>query len=183
VQIYRPIMPTLVGPTKTPRQFGFKSGDSHLVINDQSETLTAFDFSGKKLFTIPCLARGQGDDDEWRSPKTDTPPGLYKVGSVWRDYERLGETPMSVPADLMPYGWYTLDLEELEAQERRYGRAGICLHGGGSALGRRGSWAPYQRLIPTHGCPRVHNADLRDKIVPLLAKGTMFVSVYQERHV
>ena len=174
-------MPSLVGPTKTPHQFGFKLGDSHLVINDQSETLTAFDFNGKKLFTIPCLARGQGYDDEWQSPNTDTPPGLYKVGSVWRDYERLGETPKSVPADLMPYGWFTLDLEELEAQERRYGRAGICLHGGGSVLGRRGCWAPYQPLVTTHGCPRVHNADLRDKIVPLLATGTVFVSVYQER--
>jgi L,D-peptidoglycan transpeptidase YkuD (ErfK/YbiS/YcfS/YnhG family) len=36
-------------------------------------------------------------------------------------------------------------------------------------------------LVPTHGCVRVHNADLRDKIVPLLATGTVFVSVYQEK--
>lgn len=174
-------MPYLVGPTKTPHQFGFKPGDFHLVVNDYSETMKAFDFHGSKLFTIPCLARGQGGDSEWQSPNTDTPPGLYKVGSVWRDYERLGENPKSVPADLMPYGWFTLDLEELEAQERRYGRAGIAIHGGGSALGRRGCWAPRQPLVTTHGCLRVHNADLRDKIVPLLSKGTVFVSVYQER--
>jgi GH24 family phage-related lysozyme (muramidase) len=169
----------LVGPTKKPQAFGFKAGDSHLVVNDASETLTAWTFQGIKLFTIPALARGQGNDNEWQSPNTDTPPGLYKVGSVWRDYERLGDTK-SVPWDLLPYGWFTLDLEELEGQERRYGRAGICIHGGGSALGQHGCWAPYQRLLPTHGCIRVHNAELRDKIVPLLEKGAMFVSVYQE---
>lgn len=173
-------MPSLVGPTKTPHQFGFKPGDFHLVINDDAETLKAFDFYGKKLFTIPCLARGQGNDDEWQSPNTDTPPGLYKVGSVWRDYERLGDLPKAVPPDLLPYGWFTLDLEELEAQERRYGRAGIAIHGGGSALGQWGCWQPRQPLLATHGCVRVHNADLRDLIAPLLAKGTVFASVYQE---
>jgi len=172
-------MPSLVGPTKTPHQFGFKSGDHHLVVNDDAETLKAFDFFGKGLFTIPCLARGQGDDDEWQSPRTDTPPGLYRVGSVWRDYERIGPSPDSVPHELRPYGWYTLDLEELEAQERRYGRAGIAIHGGGSALGARGCWVPVQPLLATWGCVRVHNADLQ-RIVPLLAKGTVFVSVYQE---
>jgi hypothetical protein len=56
------MMPSLVGPTKTPHQFGFKLGDSHLVVNDQTETLTAFGFNGTKLFTVPCLARGQGGD-------------------------------------------------------------------------------------------------------------------------
>lgn len=173
-------MASLVGPTKTPQQFGFKLGDSHLIVNDSLETLVAFDFGGSKLFTIPCLARGQGKDDEWQSPNTDTPPGLYKVGSVWQDYAKLGPVPASVPHELRPYGWYTLDLVELETQERRYGRAGICIHGGGSALGARGCWAPYQPLLATHGCVRVHNAELRDKVVPLLAKGTVFVSVYQE---
>jgi hypothetical protein len=173
-------MPSLVGPTKTPHQFGFKSGDSHLLVNDKTETLRAFDFEGVNLFTIHCLARGQGADNEWKSPNTDTPPGLYQVGTVWRDYDRLGDRPAVVPHELLAYGWYTLDLIELETQERRYGRAGICIHGGGSALGQRGCWWPNQPLVATHGCVRVHNADLRDKIVPLLATGTVFVSVYQE---
>lgn len=174
-----PIM-ALAGPTKTPHQFGFKAGDTHLVVNDASEKLTAFDFHGTRLFAIPCLARGQGADTEWKSPNTDTPPGLYKVGSVWRDYDRLGDKPGFQP-DLMPYGWYTLDLVELEEQERRYGRAGIAIHGGGSGLGWPGCWQPRQALLPTHGCVRVHNADLRDKIVLLLTTGTVFVSVYQEK--
>jgi hypothetical protein len=173
-------MPALVGPKKTPHDFGFGPKDSHLVVNDQAETLTAYDFKGAKLFTIRCLARGQGKDNEWQSPNTDTPPGLYQVGTVWRDYDRLGDCPAVVPHELLPYGWYTLDLIELETQERRYGRAGIAIHGGGSALGHRGCWQPYQGLLPTHGCVRVHNADVRDKIMPLVDKGKVFVSVYQE---
>jgi hypothetical protein len=158
-----------------------KAGDSYLLVNDRDGDLEAYDHSGQFLWKIPCLARGQGADTEWESPNTDTPPGLYKVGSVWRDYERLGDFPAAVPWDLLPYGWFTLDLVELEGQERRYGRAGIAIHGGGSDLGRRGCWQPFQPLLRTNGCVRVHNADLRDKIVPLLAKGTVYVGVFQEK--
>jgi hypothetical protein len=34
--------------------------------------------------------------------------------------------------------------------------------------------------VPTLGCIRLHNADLRDRILPLTASGAVFVSVYQE---
>jgi hypothetical protein len=173
-------MANLTGPTKRPHDFGFKQGDSHLVVNDDTQTLTAWDFNGRKLFLLPCLARGQGRDTEWQQPNTDTPPGLYKVGQVWRDYDRLGDAPSAPQWDLLPYGWFTLDLIELEAQERRYGRAGIAIHGGGSGLGWPGCWQPEQALLPTHGCVRVHNLDLRDRIVPLLKGGNIYVSVYQE---
>lgn len=171
---------TIIGPTKRPQDFGFKEGDTHLIMNDAKEQLTGYDHGGLQLFRLPALARGQGRDDEWQSPNTDTPPGLYRVGSVWRDWERLGDLPQVVPWELLPYGWFTLDLEELEAQERRYGRAGIAIHGGGSGLGWPGCWQPRQALLPTHGCIRCHNADLRDHIVPRLKLGTVFVSVYQE---
>ena len=80
----------------------------------------------------------------------------------------------------MAYGWYSLDLIELENQEAKYGRAGIMINGGGSANGWPGAWAPRQPLFPTHGCVRLHNIDLREKVIPLLKTGAMFVSVYQE---
>lgn len=172
-------MAYLIGPKKRPHDFGFKQGDTHLVVNDEVKTLTAWAYGGDKLFKIDALARGQGRDNEWDEPQTDTPPGLYKVGSVWRDYDRLGDLPLR-QLELMPYGWYTLDLVELEGQERRYGRAGIAIHGGGSGLGWPGCWQPRQALLPTWGCIRVHNADLRDKIVPLLKTGSIYVSVFQE---
>ena len=170
---------TLIGPKTKPHQHGFQLGDTHLVVNDQSETLTGWSFDGTRLFKLSALARGQGRDNQWGEPNTDTPPGLYRVGSIWRDYDRLGDAPGRQP-ELMPYGWYTLDLIELEDQERRYGRAGIAIHGGGSGLGWPGCWQPRQALLPTHGCIRCHNADLRDYIMPRLKLGKMFVSVYQE---
>ena len=69
---------------------------------------------------------------------------------------------------------------ELENQESKYGRAGIMIHGGGSACGWPAAWLPYQSLYQTWGCVRMHNQDLRDKVLPLTKTGTVFVSVYQE---
>jgi hypothetical protein len=41
-----------------------------------------------------------------------------------------------------------------------------------SALGWPGAWAPNQKLMPTYGCCRAHNIDLRDKVLPLTKQGT-----------
>jgi hypothetical protein len=81
---------------------------------------------------------------------------------------------------LMAYGWYSFDLEELENQEAKYGRAGIMIHGGGSACGWPGAWAPMQPLFATHGCVRMHNKHLRENLFPLTKTGKVYVSVYQE---
>lgn len=169
----------MIGPKKSPRDFGFKEGDSHIVVNDISETAKAYDFTGKLLWEIPALARGQGSDYEFKFTNTDTPPGLYKIGEVYKDYDRVGAKP-SYDRTLMAYGWYSFDLVELENQENKYGRAGIMMHGGGSACGWPGAWSPNQTLYATHGCVRLKNQDLRDKVLPLTKKGRVFVSVYQE---
>jgi hypothetical protein len=44
----------------------------------------------------------------------------------------------------------------------RDGRTEILIHGGGSNLPKHGldPFAPFQKLTKTHGCTRVHNADL-----------------------
>jgi hypothetical protein len=169
----------MIGPKKTPKDFGFKPGDHHLVVNDITETVKAFDFEGKLLWELPCLARGQGSDFEYKLARTDTPPGLYRVGTVYRDYDIAGANPV-YDRTLMAYGWYSFDLEELENQEAKFGRAGIMLHGGGSAAGWPGAWKPMQPLFATHGCVRMHNQHLRDKLLPLVKSGKIYVSVYQE---
>lgn len=169
----------MIGPKKRPQDFGFKTGDSHLIVNDITEKIKGFDFTGKLLWELPCLARGQGSDYEFKYTNTDTPPGLYKIGTIYKDYERVGANP-SYSRDLMAFGWYSFDLIELEAQESKYGRGGIMIHGGGSANGWPMAWAPYQPLYSTHGCVRCRNADLKDYILPLTKTGTVFVSVYQE---
>ena len=37
-----------------------------------------------------------------------------------------------------------------------------------------------QPLLPTLGCIRLHNVDLRDKVLPLYETGTVYVGVFQE---
>jgi hypothetical protein len=169
----------MVGPTKRPQDFGFKKGESHLIVNDIVETMKAFSFEGKLLWEVPCLARGQYSDFEWKMQKSDTPVGLYVIGSIYKDYERVGANP-GYDRTLMSYGWYSFDMVELENQEAGNGRAGIMLHGGASALGWPGAWAPKQKLMPTYGCCRAHNIDLRDKVLPLTKTGRVFISVFQE---
>jgi len=168
----------MIGPKKKPQDFGFKKGDSHLVMNDIAERMKGFSSDGKLLWEVSGLARGQGSDFEYKLRNTDTPPGLYKIGAIYKDYEK-DPTP-SYDRTLMSFGWYSFDLVELENQENKYGRAGIMIHGGGSACGWPGAWLPKQKLFSTHGCVRMHNQDLRDKVLPLTKTGTVFVSVYQE---
>jgi hypothetical protein len=155
-----------------------KPGDSYLLVNDRDQDMEAFDHSGKFLWKVPCLARGQGADNQWKTTNTDTPPGLYKIGQVYNDYEQNPNPPCSDTA--MSYGWFSFDLVELENQEAANGRAGIMLHGGGSGCGWPGAWAPRQQLFPTLGCVRLHNIELRDRVLPLVKKGTVYVGVFQE---
>jgi hypothetical protein len=155
-----------------------KPGDSYLLVNDRDQDMEAYDHSGKLLWKIPALARGQGADNVWTKKNSDTPPGLYKIGQIYRDYEQNPKPPQSDNA--MAYGWYSFDLVELENQEAANGRAGIMIHGGGTACGWPGAWAPRQTLHPTLGCIRCHNSDLKDRILPLCGKGTVYVGVFQE---
>jgi hypothetical protein len=165
----------MVGPkTKAP----VKAGDSYLLVNDRDEDMEAYDHTGAFLWKVPCLARGQGADNDWKHTSTDTPPGLYKLGQLYPDYEQNPNPPCSDTA--MSYGWYSFDMEELENQEVKVGRAGIMLHGGGSGCGWPGAWAAKQTLLPTLGCIRLHNIELRDKVLPHYRKGTVYVGVFQE---
>jgi hypothetical protein len=154
-------------------------GDYHLVVIDNegaaNSTMTCFDSNGTELWKKECLARGQGAD--WSAFAGDTPPGVYTLGECW----------IADPDDVKtckPYGIYCFDLVSIKAGEIGLGREGICLHGGGSALGYPGCNADYQRLVPTFGCIRMYNADLRDVIYPLWqqtqkSENNIWVSVHQ----
>ena len=168
----------MVGPKKAPP---LKPGDHHFVADDRAETLTAYTHDGRRLWSVPCLCRGQRGESEWTVTNSDTPPGLYLVGQVYRDYEQDPSATFS--ADRRAYGWYSFDLLGQEGQEgpgSRYGRDGIMIHGGGTACGWPGAWAPRQALHSTLGCIRLHNVDLRDRVLPLLGTGRIWVSVMQE---
>jgi len=168
----------LVGPKKRP---DLKSGDHHLVVDDKAEMVTTFDYKGQRLWSVAALARGQSTETDWHSRSSDTPPGLYRIGTIYRDYE--DDPSATFTSDRRAYGWYSFDLIGLEGQEGPGsvdGRDGIMLHGGGSACGWPGAWLPLQPLYPTLGCIRMHNRDLRDLVLPLTELGTVYVSVWQE---
>jgi hypothetical protein len=168
----------LVGPKKRP---DLKPGDHHLVMDDRAETIAAFDHRGQQVWKVAALARGQSTETDWRSRSSDTPPGLYRVGAIYRDYEADPTTTFSI--DRRSYGWFSFDLEGMEGQEgpgSRDGRDGIMIHGGGTACGWPGAWLPLQPLYPTLGCIRMHNKDLRDRVLPLTQMGAVYVSVWQE---
>jgi GH24 family phage-related lysozyme (muramidase) len=135
--------PGMVGPKLRPT---LKPGDHHLIANDVNETLTAWTHDGRRLWRIPCLCRGQGKEAEWNRTGTDTPPGLYRIGKVYRDYEQ--DPAANFTPDRRAYGWYSFDLEGLEGQEgptsKPY-RDGIMVHGGGSACG----WPPAPGAAPS----------------------------------
>ncbi len=168
----------MAGPRKAPT---LKAGDHHLVADDRRQIMTAYTHDGARLWSIPCLCRGQAGETEWKATGSDTPPGLYKVGKIYRDYEQ--DPSPRFTEDRRSYGWYSVDLEGQEGQEgpdSKPHRDGIMIHGGGTACGWPGAWAPRQTLHPTLGCIRCHNTDLRDRILPLLGMGTVWVSVLQE---
>jgi hypothetical protein len=154
-------------------------GDLHLVVSDDeslpTSTMHCLDHNGAKLWTRKCLARGQSAD--WKVYAGDTPTGLYQLGQVWIADRGDVDT-------VMPYGIHCFDMISVEGGENSTGRAGICLHGGGSALGYPGCIADMQKLVPTFGCIRMHNAELRDLIYPMWkecdrAGKKIWVSVYQ----
>jgi hypothetical protein len=100
-------------------------GDTYLLVNDRDEDMEAYDHTGAFFWKIPCLARGQGADTDWTRTSTDTPPGLYRLGQLYADYEQNPNPPCSDTA--MGYGWYSFDMEELEGQEVAHGRAGAAV--------------------------------------------------------
>ena len=66
----------MIGPTKRPQDFGFKVGDSHIIVNDITERARAFAFGGQELWNIPCLARGQGSRSEEHTSELQSPDHL-----------------------------------------------------------------------------------------------------------
>lgn len=166
----------LITPEATPHDFGFTKEDFHIIASAATGKATAFDASGKKLWVVRCLLQGQRAD--WRLQGGDTPPGLYKLGALINDYAEVGSNPRYTP-ELQSYGWMFFDLIDIAAHEDRNRRAGVGAHGGGTALGWPYAWEPHQALVPTLGCPRFENAALRDQILPLYLRGTVFFSVHQ----
>jgi hypothetical protein len=156
-------------PKTKPQDYGAKAGDYHLIFNASTKRVKAFEFStGKQLWEKPCLATGQYES--WWRPGGDTPPGVWYLGEVTDD--KANGTMQAA------YGWIFFDMVDCEGREDGNGRAGLGLHGGGSAA--PAPLDPYQVLLPTLGCLRMHNQDLYSLVYPLYKKGKVWVSVIQD---
>lgn len=100
----------------------------------------------KPRWVVP--ARGYGANGPgWKMTGGDTPPGRYRCGDIY-------QIPEDDP-DVNAYGFYAVDLIDLDGQERDNNRAGIMIHGGGSSLPQ--PLAPKQGWVVTHGCVRLQN--------------------------
>jgi len=130
--------------------------DYHIVADGVQGRMKCYDYDGNLKWIIPCLCKGvMGPGSDVQGG--DTPPGTYLVG-------QLTETQSDEPASTWnAFGKFFFDLVELENQEASRGRAGVGVHGGGSASPN--PLAENQGLYPTHGCVRLLNKDLRDKFL------------------
>lgn len=154
-----------------------KPGDKHAIVSAIYNTMTCYDHTGKKLWSVPAFPVGQHRN--WRETGGDTPPGSYKAGIT---YTQIRGRDSRAVCDA--YGRKCIDLIDLEGQETGNNRGGISIHGGGTGL--PDPWAPYQMLLPTLGCIRTHNHDLEVTIVPEVeatqkAGHTFFVSVVDRK--
>lgn len=130
-------------------------GDAHFVVNAKSEILKAYyvDPTGKRtgmLYSKPARCYG-ANGPGWQVPGGDTPPGPYLIGEIHHIH------PDDKQANA--FGPVFMDLEELLEQERKYHRAGVGVHGGGSGLAD--PWhAARQGWKVTNGCIRMQNEDV-----------------------
>ncbi len=110
----------------------------HLIFNSETLTCKAFrDPGGQQVraFSMHDRAVAEGFGHWGRCPR-----GAYDLGA-----------PVSLHDPAM--GEWFIPLLAVA------GRSGIGIHGGGSGLGT--PFAPRQGWIPTHGCLRVQNEDLK----------------------
>lgn len=129
-------------------------GDVHFVVSGRRKKLKCYyvDTLDHSSFRYQVEARCYGANGPgWKVPGGDTPPGPYRIGQI----HHIGPDDPQAAA----FGPVFLDLEELLDQERKFGRAGVGAHGGGSGL--EDPWhAAQQGWQVTYGCVRLQNADL-----------------------
>jgi hypothetical protein len=148
------------------------ANDFHLVFNGRSQLLKMFDHAGNLRHS--WSARDAGINDETTIASADeygryckAPPG---VGYTFGSPQACGpDSP-----DGQAYGWWFIPINDDPASDfAKHGRAGIGIHGGGSAS--PDPFDPHQTaLYDTLGCIRMWNADLG---MQTPAEGTLVYAV------
>lgn len=94
---------------------------------------------------FPCGTAFYPGENEYGQPYSNAENGTYNDGCV---YAEAGG-PYNDEEHCTWYGWGYINIDS----------RGRAIHGGGSNLGEAYN-DPYQRLMPTLGCFRMHNADV-----------------------
>jgi lipoprotein-anchoring transpeptidase ErfK/SrfK len=127
------------------------------------------------LYKCHALGNGTGGSDRLTANKNgDTPTGLWKS---WYTKTHIGEAAYGNHGLIHISG---LTGEALKATQK--GRAGIAIHGGHTQRGRnRNIIDDAKRLMVTHGCVRVYNADIKNLVEKYVALSkTKTINVYVE---
>jgi hypothetical protein len=126
------------------------------------------------LHTLPCHDVGVNDDtisagEDAYGHDCKCPPGVYFVGPTVPCATRHADGSVTQNnSDDPAYGCYFTYLSDTADDDfAKHGRAGIGIHGGGSAA--PDPFAPEQGWYPTDGCLRLQNADNESILVPCLA--------------
>lgn len=151
----------------------------HLVFNGASRLLKLFikdaEAVGKPdglLHTVECHDVGVGDaylnaGADVYGHNCKCPPGDYGVGVPEPCATRNSDGSVTQHNDDDPaYGCWFIPLVDTNGNEAAHGRAGIGIHGGGSAA--PDPFALDQPLLPTLGCLRCHNRDIEQIVVPFV---------------
>ena len=147
--------------------------DVHMIVSHTWRSMKVYTGDGRQILATDALTSGTGGD--FTQVGGDTPLGTYRFTG-----EIIQTTIEDSFATWASYGPWFLGLFDVDGQERIIGRSGIGMHGG-----RQGKYAPDSRnthhLYPTHGCIRVYDEILDEKIVPLLRQtlrgGKAYVTV------
>jgi hypothetical protein len=128
--------------------------DLHVMFDAAGRTLTVWDASHRQLFQAE--ARNRTTNDGQRGHWGSLPSGLYLLGAP-------------VVKNTVPFGPFYVPITDFGPNRALadHGRSGVGIHGGGS--GAPDPFAAHQVWVPTHGCVRMANIDLRQLVRLILA--------------
>lgn len=138
-------------PQEDIQQTAYRRGNLHIVFSDKQKSMKVYNYRG--ILLLECAASNEAINPGY-GHHGKCPPGQYRIGQIVR---------VGTPA----FGEFFIPIRDItpDGPLHKYKRIGIGIHSGGSSL--RNPFAPYQPLLRTHGCIRLHNIDL-PKLVRLI---------------
>lgn len=113
-------------------------------VNTSALKVYAMDEMYEIMATFPMSKAFYAGFNSEGQPRCNAPEGVY-TDTVWVDVDWPDAPDLEAG-----FGWGYINITD----------RGHALHGGGANLGWDGALEPFQPLLPTEGCFRMHNADV-----------------------